>query len=901
MSRRRDARPRPGARTTARLTEGTATLAPDVSAKDFVSWDSSSGTAKGRVKSVHKGKVPAVPVKVVGSDLQPAARVEMYAEKDGGWTPTGMYMGLSTTALSKIDALPEPAAPTTEAVVAGSYDEIRRQVQAAIEDRLEDQAEQAGARLDDGIYVYVQDLGPDWAVYCTGYDDDTYKLTYSIDSAGLVTLGDAVEVKAITTYEPMPDGAVAPPAAVAGTAASASTEAVRKEGDRISGQLVEAKGTDDSGGRIFAVRIIANGESKNGRLYPQSVLESAAPMYEGAKAYDHHRSDAELKTSTINGLVGSYRDVQAKDDGLHADLYLLPSATHTAEALDASLAAQESGRPALVGISHDVWAEYKAVIDGGRRLQEATQILSVNSADVVADPAAGGRATRMVAGGTSTLEQETEVTLDELLELLKSATSEQVKAAGVATLEPPAAVDPPAGGAGTTESVDTTKLRRDGVFGHLAIEAAVKKAKLPENFTEAITAQLPTEFTEAELASHLGGVLTFMAGLEKTGLAPQVASAEVSQESMDKKIAALNATFDGDYANGYKSFKEAWADITGGSRGHQRLDTADVNRQILSESVNGGAGYDSQLRERGVESVVSGTWNTILGDSITRRMVAEYAQPSLATWRDVVSSIVPVNDFRTQRIERLGGYGTLPTVNEGAPYQPLTSPGNEEVTYSINKKGGTEDLTLETIANDDLRAIQRIPIKLGLAAAQTLYRFIFDILATNPNIYDAAALFAAGHNNVDAGNLLSQTNLSVGRKRMRKQTAFGDTSDVLSIVPKFLIVPSDLEELAFQLTTSAVAIPATPAGPTNTPNIHQGMQPIVVDYYSATGTWFIVGDPAMTPTIEVGFYQGRQDPDLLVQSDAQVGSVFTADKITYKIRHIYSGAVLDFRGFYRGN
>jgi len=377
-----------------------------------------------------------------------------------------------------------------------------------------------------------------------------------------------------------------------------------------------------------------------------------------------------------------------------------------------------------------------------------------------------------------------------------------------------------------------------------------------------------------------------------------VEAVEVVKAESDKKIAALDATFNADYAHGYKSFKEAWRDIAGGNR-RDRLDTSDINRQILAESCGGGVGFDSSLRS--TESVVSGTWNTILGDAITRRMVAEYAQPSLAIWRQVVSSIVPVNDFRTQRIERLGGYGVLPVVNQGAPYQPLSSPGNEEVTYAINKKGGTEDLTLETIANDDLRAIARIPVKLGLAAAQTLFRFVWDTLATNANIYDSTALFAAGHNNLDAGNTLSQTNLSFGRKRMRKQSAFGDSNDILSVVPKTLIVPSDLEELAFQLCTSAVAIPATPAGAANTPNIHQGLTPIVIDYFTAAATWFLIADPAMVPTIEIGFYQGREDPDLLVQSDAQVGSVFTADKITYKIRHIYSGAVLDFRSFYRGN
>ena len=135
---------------------------------------------------------------------------------------------------------------------------------------------------------------------------------------------------------------------------------------------------------------------------------------------------------------------------------------------------------------------------------------------------------------------------------------------------------------------------------------------------------------------------------------------------------------------------------------------------------------------------------------------------------------------------------------------------------------------------------------------------------------------------------------------MRQQAAFGDTSDVLSIIPRFLVVPSALEELAFQLCTSAVAIPATPAGPTDTPNIHQGMTPLVIDYYSDANDWYLVCDPGMCPTLEVGFYQGRELPELFTQADPTVGSMFNADTLTYKIRHIYSGAVIDHRGFQRG-
>ena len=397
-------------------------------------------------------------------------------------------------------------------------------------------------------------------------------------------------------------------------------------------------------------------------------------------------------------------------------------------------------------------------------------------------------------------------------------------------------------------------------------------------------------------------------GFEKAGLHPvSGATIEVKLEERDAKVKRLDAMFAGDLRNGYRSLKEAYIDFTG--RQPKWSDTEDFNREMLRESAtvqrSGHADFfDSALR--GLESVSSSTWGFVLGDSITRRLVALYNEPSLQDWQQIVSSIVPVNDFRTQRIERMGGYGTLPIVNQAAPYNPLTSPSNEEVTYGIAKRGGTEDLTLETIANDDIRAVQRIPMLLGLAAARTLHNFVWELISptTNANVYDSTALYIAGHANT-AASALSSTSLEAVRVKLRKQAAFGDTANILSLTPKTLVVPPTLEPLAWQLVNSAVAIPSgAPVGAAaNQPNLHQGMNLVVKDYWDAQSTtgWVIVADPAMCPTIEVGFYQGQQDPALFVQNDPTVGSVFTNDKITWKLRHIYSGAVLDFRAFQRGN
>ena len=676
--------------------------------------------------------------------------------------------------------------------------------------------------------------------------------------------------------------------------------------DTVLGHVVEAR-TDATGNRIFRVRMIAYGDSRNGRRYSESVLRAAIPLYEGAKAFDHHRTPEEMQTGTIQALVGHFRGAEATAHGIEADLLLLPSAVHAAEVLDASLAAQAEGMAPVAGISHDIYGTFRSIRENGRVLQEATAINSVNSVDIVSHPAAGGQATRAVAGGIdNSTEQEPNtvtVTTVDVLAALKEATETELAAVGLARAGATTTTEDPAPVTETetttpettteTAEVDTVALQDKASFvGRLLIKSTVEDAKLPAHTLGFVTNALPDRFTESQVQAQVAAIKTMLGDMERGGLIPSV-TATVTQESQEKKIQALDAFFAGNYREGYRSFRTAYMDITGKA---PRVYDEDFNRTMLRETY--GHGYGDG---RSTESMTTASWDVILGDSITRRMIAEYGRPSLSTWQAIVSSVVPISDFRTQRRERVGGYGVLPAVNQGAPYQPLTSPTDEEATYAVTKRGGTEDLTLEMIANDDLSAIQRIPSKLGLAAAQTLFRFVWDILPTNAaTSYDSTALFHTNHSNTDNPALLTQTTLSTGRKKMRQQTAYGDSSDVLSVIPRTLIVPSALEEIAFQLSTSAVAIPATPAGPTDTPNIHQGISVIVVDYYSDANDWYLVADPGMCPTIELGFYQGRQDPELFTQADQTAGSMFDADKLTYKIRHIYSGAVIDHRGFYRG-
>jgi len=825
-------------------------------------------------------------------------------------------------------AMKRIGAQVSEAVIDGArtFDEIEDLVKDALTARL---AADTGSPYP---YCRVVDLTESQVVYTTADEDDLWMCSYEIGDDQSVTLGQPQQV--VRTYAPQSTPRNPPPEdddhGVEGEAddddmGDGAMEAIT----RVPGRVIEAKGTDANGGKVFRVRILRYGESRNRRDYPASVMREAVSLYEGAKAYDHHRTAQELETSTLDGLIGYYRGVEAETDGVYGNLHLLPSATRAAEALEASIDAQEQGLPPVVGISHDVQAHFRQVVRGGRRVQEATQIVGVQSADVVANPSAGGQAVRAVAGGEDlpggeepagdeSEETDVPVTTESVLEALKTATPEQLGAVGLQRVAAPATestTSPPVraveSDAQRVTEADTPKA---SFMGKLLIRSKVEDAGLPASVVEAVSDALPERITEASVDAQIAAIKAGLGIVERAGLRPTV-TAEVATEAIDKKRAALDAFFAGDFSKGYRSFREAVLDFTG----HRpRVLGEDVTRYIMRECV-GQQHYDSA--DRATESLSAASWNLVLGDSITRRLVAEYNQPNLQTWRQIVSSTIPVNDFRTQRIDRIGGYGTLPAVNQGAPYQPLTSPSNEEVTYAITKRGGTEDVTLEMIANDDVRAISKIPTKLGLAAANTLYQFVWNFITTaagtatnsGATIYDSASLFTNAHANFvnsNNGSALSQSALSAARLLMRSQTAYGDSQQFIAPIPKTLIVVNDIEELAWQLVNSAVALP-TPAntppdstGAANTPNLHQGLNLVVLDYIAnatSTTAWWLAADPNMIPTIEIGFYQGQDTPSLFTQSDPTVGSMFNADKVTYKIRHIYSGAVLDYRGFVKGN
>ena len=379
-------------------------------------------------------------------------------------------------------------------------------------------------------------------------------------------------------------------------------------------------------------------------------------------------------------------------------------------------------------------------------------------------------------------------------------------------------------------------------------------------------------FAEADVIAAIDGERDYLARLTESGAVVGLGSDVVIQtgETQFEKVAQMLEAFFDPGNKDHKhagSFKECYIQITG------------------DKNVTGNIKNCDQARMR--EALDSTTFPDALGDSIARRMIALYNAPDMySLWRRIVT-IGRAGDFRTQERIRIGGYGDLPAVAEKANYPELASPTDEKATFAVSKRGGTESVTLEMIKNDDVSVIRQIPNKLSRAAKRTLAKFVFDFIKDGPVIYDGVAFFHATHNNLFTA-ALADASFAAHRLAMKNQTEM-DSGDPLGIPPKFLLVPDELEQTAFDMFRRDT---------NNDETFVQTLKPEVIPvwYWTDANDWATMADPNDIPTIEIAFLDGEEEPALFIQDNPTSGSMFANDSLTWKIRHIYGGAVADYRG-----
>ncbi len=293
----------------------------------------------------------------------------------------------------------------------------------------------------------------------------------------------------------------------------------------------------------------------------------------------------------------------------------------------------------------------------------------------------------------------------------------------------------------------------------------------------------------------------------------------------------------------------------------------------------------------------------ILLDAANKRLRQAYQenQQSYQRWARRAPN---APDFKNINVLQLGGAPDLQLVREGGEFKRGSMTDGKE-TYTVATYGRIVPISRQAIINDDLSAFDRVPAAMANAARRFENRTMYDILTANAALSDTGLLFnvtavttAGGHANLatGTGSVLSLASLKTGRTAMRKQKGF--QSEELNIAPSFLIVPADLEQDAYQFTSSQY-VPATSA----TVNEFRAggktaLEPIVESYLSANSAtaWYLAADAtSAVDTVEYCYLDGSEGLYL----ENRVG--FDVDGIEFKARLDFAGKAIDFRGLYKSN
>jgi hypothetical protein len=294
----------------------------------------------------------------------------------------------------------------------------------------------------------------------------------------------------------------------------------------------------------------------------------------------------------------------------------------------------------------------------------------------------------------------------------------------------------------------------------------------------------------------------------------------------------------------------------------------------------------------------SGSFSSLLLDAANKTLTASYVEAPY-TWDQWVRQAQSVDDFKNINRISLGESPNLEVVPEGKDY-PEGKVVDQRKSYKIEKYGKEFTVTWETVINDDLDALSRIPAMHGSAARRTQEKAIYDVFLSNPLMPDGFNLFSASHT--------SGTNLSGGAGAPAKATldkAFevmgkqkGLSSDVfLGLTPSILLVPLAYAGTALELVNSTASVESEKnSGVSNLYGRGGARQLRVVasPYLDAnSGTnWYAIADNSLIDTVEISFLSGEESP--VLESDYNIRN----DSYIYTVRQSFAAAVIEHRGIF---
>lgn len=285
----------------------------------------------------------------------------------------------------------------------------------------------------------------------------------------------------------------------------------------------------------------------------------------------------------------------------------------------------------------------------------------------------------------------------------------------------------------------------------------------------------------------------------------------------------------------------------------------------------------------------------ILGDATGRTLRAAYAAAPSGLKR--VARQTTARDFKDRHRVQLGEAPRLEKVNEHGEFKSGTI-GEGKETYRVATYGKIFGLSRQAIVNDDLRAFDDVPRKMGQASAATEAQLLADLILANggngPTMSDGSPLFHTSHKNKAAGGDLGTFTgtsptfdalVGAGRLALRKQV--GLSGELISVTPKFLIVPPDQE------TAAEKGLAPVTATKTADYNPFSGKLELVVEPRLTSATrWYVSADPSEVDGLEYAYLEGAPGPQITTRAG------FEVDGVEIKVALDFGAGFVDWRSWY---
>ena len=343
------------------------------------------------------------------------------------------------------------------------------------------------------------------------------------------------------------------------------------------------------------------------------------------------------------------------------------------------------------------------------------------------------------------------------------------------------------------------------------------------------------------------------------------------------------------------------ASITDAGRQYRGLSLVEMAREALEGLGVSTRGLSrNEIASRAFATRAGGYHNTgdfpsLLGGVGSRRLRAAYdlAPSTFQLWARQAANLP---DFRITNVLAVGGAPELKKLNEAGEYTYGTI--SEDATgYRAFSYGRAIGLTRQMFVNDDLGSFDRLLTRFGESARRLENRLVYDQITTNPAMQDGTALFHASHGNLMAAtSTLTLENMGKARGAMRKQKDL-DGKTTLNLSPAYLLVPSDLEQLAYQYTSSNYV----PAKASDVNEFRQGgrtaVEPIVeplLDELSATA-WFLAARSGQIDTVEYAYVDGNEG----VRTETFASEDIDGVKVRATLD--FAAKVIDWKGLHKAN